>query len=569
MTLRAALILLAFLITPAAFAQREPIASITAHEACDSRGASEDPSDIDAATCRSYGYLAEVDSQRRIVWVRGTVAVKETYTGAAPLAVYTGALAARDIWWNGERIGRVGQPGASPETEIIGNLDAVTWIPPHLIRKGGNEIAIRYSTQHLPLTIATPLHYAYVAPMGVIERLLFIDYAPGLAATGALVAAAIFFGFAFVTNRKVIAPLFISMMALFAVGQLWLESLRAFVNYPYPDQIWRLSAIAFLAMAFALSMTAYVAHRFARKRWRLHVAIAAALAFALGAILPGFDGMTLGFIMGPSIVSLVAALQGVLAKRSGAIVTSLALAVFLALQLIENAGFLNRTFYLAVSLLALVLFIDQVRELSRARAAAEEASRKAALLELELLRRRIAPHFLMNTLNALTEWVESDPKTGVKMIEALAGEFRLLSQVSDRPLIPLADEIALCRRHLEVMSYRVGRAFTLRAENVDESIEIPPGVLHTLVENAFTHGRFSGGEEFVLTQKRDADTDRLTLLSPPAEPAPPPKTSSGQGLAYVRGRIEAAFGAGAQLAGGPTPKGWLSELVLPRRPRPA
>ena len=122
------------------------------------------------------------------------------------------------------------------------------------------------------------------------------------------------------------------------------------------------------------------------------------------------------------------------------------------------------------------------------------------------------------------------------MIEALAGEFRLLSQVSDRPLIPLADEIALCRRHLEVMSYRVGRAFTLRADNVDGATEIPPGVLHTLVENAFTHGRFSGGEEFVLTQWRDDDADRLTLLSPPAEQAPPPKVSSGQGLAYVRGR---------------------------------
>ena len=230
---------------------------------------------------------------------------------------------------------------------------------------------------------------------------------------------------------------------------------------------------------------------------------------------------------------------------------------------------MERTVYLAIWLLTLVLVVDQVRELL-APARRRGSQPRAAKLELELLRRRIAPHFLMNTLNALTEWVESDPKTGVKMIEALADEFRLLSQVSDRPLIPLADEIALCRRHLEVMSYRVGRAFTLRADNVDGATEIPPGVLHTLVENAFTHGRFSGGEEFVLTQWRDDDADHLTLLSPPAEPAPPPKVSSGQGLAYVRGRLEAAFGAGARLIGGPTSNGWLSELILPRpRPRPA
>lgn len=100
----------------------------------------------------------------------------------------------------------------------------------------------------------------------------------------------------------------------------------------------------------------------------------------------------------------------------------------MALQLIENAIFLDRTFYLSVSLLALVLFFDQVRAMRRARDAEEQATRRAAVLELELLRRRIAPHFLMNTLNALMEWVRSDPKTGVKMIEALAEEFRLLSQ---------------------------------------------------------------------------------------------------------------------------------------------
>ena len=122
----------------------------------------------------------------------------------------------------------------------------------------------------------------------------------------------------------------------------------------------------------------------------------------------------------------------------GAIVTTLALGVFVALQLIENAMFLDRTFYIAVSLLMLVLIVDQARVLRRAREAEEQARRRATMLELELLRRRIAPHFLMNTLNALAEWVESDPKTGVKMIEALAEEFRLLSQISDRPLIPLA-----------------------------------------------------------------------------------------------------------------------------------
>jgi hypothetical protein len=576
MTLRAVALLLVLLLAPAAAAQSveasigkiggapRPISGLEDRLACGALASGDDPFDIDTASCRSFDYLGDVDSQNRIVWVTGRFRIEDGYPGPAPLGLYTGALASRDIWWNGERIGSVGRVGASRETEIPGDLDAVTWIPPHLIRTGDNQVAIRYSTFHLPMPIATPLHYVYGARMG-ISRSLLGEYGPPLAATGALIAAALLFGFTFITSRSA-GPLFIALMSVFAVGQLWLESLRGFTTFAYPLQIWRLSAIGVLAFAFAMALTAYVAHRFAHRRWRLHVVMAAAAALALWPILPGFDGMTLGFILGPSVVSFIAATQGARVRLPGAIATALALGVFIALQLIETAPFLDRTFYIAVSLLMLVLFVDQVRALRRAREAEEQATRRAAMLELELLRRRIAPHFLMNTLNALTEWVESDPKTGVKMIEALAEEFRLLSQVSDRPLIPLGEEIALCRRHLDVMSYRVDRAFSLSTRNIDETAEVPPGVLHTLVENAFTHGRFADGGEFVLTSERDEQGERLVLLTPAAaSPREPLKAGSGgEGLAYVRRRLEAAFGAGARVESGASPNGWRTVLTIPR-----
>jgi LytS/YehU family sensor histidine kinase len=216
----------------------------------------------------------------------------------------------------------------------------------------------------------------------------------------------------------------------------------------------------------------------------------------------------------------------------------------------------------------LVLIVDQVRVLRRTREAEEQARRRATMLELELLRRRIAPHFLMNTLNALAEWVESDPKTGVKMIEALAEEFRLLSQISDRPLIPLREEIALCRRHLDVMSYRVDRAFSLVTRDIDEAAEVPPGVLHTLIENAFTHGRFADGGEFVLTREAGEGASRLVLITPPStEPQTreePARHTGGEGLAYVRRRLEAAFGSNAHVESAASGKAWRTVLTIPR-----
>lgn len=579
MILRAIFVLLALMLAPAAAAQSAepaigqaagvppPITGLTGAQVCASLGHSEDFSDIDTASCGSIDYLNDVDTQNRIVWLTGRFRITDGYPGAAPLGLYTGALASRDIWWNGERIGSVGRVGASREAEIPGDLDAVTWIPPHLIKTGDNEIAIRYSTFHLSMNVTTPVHYVYAARMGA-GRSLLRQYGPGLAATGALIAAALFFGFTFIAVRSM-GPLFIALMSLVAVGQLWLESLRGFTSFAYPLQLWRLSGVGVLAFVFGMALTAYVAHRFAHRRWRLHVVMAAAAALALWPIMPGFDGMALGFILGPSVVSLVAAAQGLRARVPGALLTMLALVVFVALQLIENAMFLDRTFYIAVSLLMLVLIVDQARVLRRAREAEEQARRRATMLELELLRRRIAPHFLMNTLNALAEWVESDPKTGVKMIEALAEEFRLLSQISDRPLIPLSDEIALCRRHLEVMSYRVDRPFSLVTRGIDEAAEVPPGVLHTLIENAFTHGRFVVGGEFVLAREAgEGGASRLVLITPPsAQPEPreePARPTAGEGLAYVRRRLEAAFGASAHVESAASGKAWRTVLTIPR-----
>lgn len=568
MTVRALLFLLALLTTPAAAAQRAPFMGIVDAEACDSRGASEDPSDIVEASCRPLKNLGRLDSQGHLLWLRGRIVIPQGYSEGTPLGFHFGAMAARDVFWNGERIGdgNGGRPGASRDIETPGNLDTIDWIPPRLIRMGDNAIAIRLSTFHLDMPVSTPLHYLFVAPLGEAQFLMLASYLPGLVATGALIAAALFFGLTYLTDRRAVGALLISIMSLCVVGQFGLESMRAFTTYSYPLQVWRLVGIAALAFAFALSMTAYVARRFVPERWLVYVAIAAALGLLIMPVMPGFDGLTLGFILAPSAVALAAALQGLRARRPGAVVATVALVGFVALQLIENAIFLDRTFYLSVSLLALVLFFDQVRAMRRARDAEEQATRRAAVLELELLRRRIAPHFLMNTLNALMEWVESDPKTGVKMIEALAEEFRLLSQVSDQPLIPLSEEIALCRRHLEVMSYRVDRAFSLSTQNIDETAEVPPGVLHTLVENAFTHGRFADGGEFVLTSERGRHSERLVLLAPSAaSPREPAKAGSGgEGLAYVRRRLEAAFGAGAHVESGASPGGWRTVLTIPR-----
>src|SRR5690349_5102097 len=136
MTVRTVLFLLALLTAPAALAQpalAPPVTGLVSPLVCQSLGTSADPSDIDRASCRSFAWFNSVDTQDRIVWVTGHFVLQPGYPGAAPLGLYTGALASREMWWNGERVGEVGRVGATPAEEVPGSLDAVTWIPPDLI----------------------------------------------------------------------------------------------------------------------------------------------------------------------------------------------------------------------------------------------------------------------------------------------------------------------------------------------------------------------------------------------------------------------------------------------------
>ena len=119
------------------------------------------------------------------------------------------------------------------------------------------------------------------------------------------------------------------------------------------------------------------------------------------------------------------------------------------------------------------------------------------------------------------------------------------------------------------MSYRVDQPFSLQTRGIDETAEVPPGVIHTLVENAFTHGRFADGGEFVLTAERYATGERLALLAPSASPRLVERpVAGGEGLAYVRRRLEAAFGAGAHVTSRAEETGWRTVLTIPR-PGPA
>ncbi|HPT50313.1 MAG TPA: sensor histidine kinase [Accumulibacter sp.] len=114
-----------------------------------------------------------------------------------------------------------------------------------------------------------------------------------------------------------------------------------------------------------------------------------------------------------------------------------------------------------------------------------------ALVEarLQALTARIRPHFLFNSLNAVLSLIRADPRRAETALEELADLFRALMR-DHRELVPLSEELALCRQYLDLEKLRLAERLDVRWEIADlpSDLKVPPLLVQPLLENAIYHG---------------------------------------------------------------------------------
>lgn len=108
---------------------------------------------------------------------------------------------------------------------------------------------------------------------------------------------------------------------------------------------------------------------------------------------------------------------------------------------------------------------------------------------LQALQARIRPHFLFNCINAVLSLIRSQPKRAETALEDMADLFRVL-MADNRDLVPLAQEIALCRRYLALEKLRLEERLIIewKIDEMPPDALIPPLLLQPLIENAVYHG---------------------------------------------------------------------------------
>jgi hypothetical protein len=269
------------------------------------------------------------------------------------------------------------------------------------------------------------------------------------------------------------------------------------------------------------------------------------------------------FVFYMTVIPLLLALYGVFKRFRGGTIILTGLACSAALIYLERFGMIANGYYLNVMVIILAVLVLSSREIAFQSRAGKEAVLRSTRLELELLKRNIQPHFILNTLSSLQEIVEQSPGMASDFIQSLAEEFRMFSKVSGEKLIPAADEIGICKAHLRIMEFRKGVKFEFLTEGMDGTETVPPGIFHTLVENGTTHGyvtRKSG--RFVLTKEQLKSAVRYTMFNDSETESGENHIRLGTGLRYIETRLEESFPGSWKLTSVPAGNGWKTVIEI-------
>ena len=220
-----------------------------------------------------------------------------------------------------------------------------------------------------------------------------------------------------------------------------------------------------------------------------------------------------------------------------------------------------------LSLVVACALIRTIRERRRHQLEALELRRALSEARLAHLAAQIEPHFVFNTLNAISNRMYEDVPAADRMIVALSDLLRTAMTADGSAFVRVADEVHWLRAYTALMAERQPGLLhvDITVDDGLDAMRLPRLLLQPLVENAFRHGLRNGRGRLAVTLRRDGEQlhcrveDDGVGFAADAQP--------GVGLANVRERLALLYpdrhtwqiGSGSQ-------SGTAVDITLPLEP---
>ncbi len=206
---------------------------------------------------------------------------------------------------------------------------------------------------------------------------------------------------------------------------------------------------------------------------------------------------------------------------------------------------------------------------------AQAAQLQAQLADARLaaLRTQLNPHFLFNTLHAVSALVERDPRGVRRMIARLSELLRTTLDGADEQVVPLGQELTFTHRYLEIMQIRFQGRLSIQSQIEPGVLDalVPNLILQPLVENAIKHGVSKIDEEGRIEIHARREGERLVLCvrdNGPRVTENGLRAGEGVGLRNTRERLEQLYGTDQSLSlRAADDGGVVAEAIIPFRKR--
>jgi two-component system, LytTR family, sensor kinase len=199
-----------------------------------------------------------------------------------------------------------------------------------------------------------------------------------------------------------------------------------------------------------------------------------------------------------------------------------------------------------------IYFLDRMAAARKAQVAAAELQTKLIKAQLENLQLQLQPHFLFNTLNAISAVMYEDVRKADAMISRLSDFLRVVLASSGVYSVSLDEELSVERMYLEIMRARLERSLVLEV-NVDAAASdavVPFMLLQPLLENSIHHGMRDEREgiNIRIDVLRENGSTVVNVSDNGAGFAPADPARRGYGLKNVESRLQHLFGERSSFA---------------------
>ncbi|MDR7372811.1 histidine kinase [Flavobacterium aquidurense] len=489
------------------------------------------------------------------------VALLKREKNAGTLGLQVNSFGAFDVYWDGILVGSNGKMAQSDQAEVPGTEMTYYQIPEnlasigkHIITVIGTQSQCREARRGINVKLESYLRL-HRSPLVVMSFMNLM--------AGAFLIAAIYYFFLYINStRKEATVLLFGIICLLFFCLLIIEYVKFYIDIPYTQYYTRLKIIGWLTFFISMLVPWYFMLQFDFKKKRLFLFLLFVSLIAIYSIYYGhYDITAIYFSYVMCLVSFIIAANAAVRKIKGGLIVVFGLLVSVV---VNYFVFYDFGLFIAFTIIVLsMLYLHTIRA-----KAIEEAHNASLLLssrlQLELIKKNIQPHFLRNTLTSLIDWVEESPQQGVVFIRALADEFDIMNSIAEETIIPIREEIELCQKHLQVMSFRKEICYEWEEKDIDENEKIPPAIIHTIVENGITHSQppKQGCILFRLSFTKEKNYKEYALLTIAKNRTTRKDKSGGTGFKYIKARLSESYGDNWQFDSFAVEEGWLTTIKI-------